>query len=149
MAISFDPIDPPLTPGGEIKFQNVAGAPPEGVVCSLPNGWTARQRSLVFRLKLSKSGATINEVTIDSVLYRQNAADGGESEGADAPPAPNAPNQPPAPNEQAAPALLAQAPPEMAMSFRVGVHSARPHAHLPRRDACIPGRLRLAYDLQK
>ena len=26
---------------------------------------------------------------------------------------------------------------------------ARPHAHLPRRDACIPGRLRLAYDLQK
>ena len=69
--IAFDPTTTPLVPGGQIKFPIVAGAPPEGIICQLPNSWTSRQRSLVFRLKLSKSGATANEVTINSVLYRQ------------------------------------------------------------------------------
>ena len=46
--MSFDPSDTPLIPGGEIKFPIVAGAPPEGIVCSLPDGWTGRQRTLVF-----------------------------------------------------------------------------------------------------
>ena len=71
VAISFNPTDTPLVPGGQIKFPIVAGAPPGGIVCSLPDSWTGRQRTLVFRLKLSKSGATANEVTINSVLYRQ------------------------------------------------------------------------------
>ena len=52
MAISFNPTDTPLVPGGQIKFPIVAGAAPGGIVCSLPDSWTGRQRTLVFRLKL-------------------------------------------------------------------------------------------------
>ena len=52
VSIAFDPNETALTPGGQVKFPIVAGAPAEGIVCSLPS-WTARQRTLVFRLRLS------------------------------------------------------------------------------------------------
>ena len=63
------PINALSIPGGLIKFPIVAGAPPEGIVCRLPSTWSPRQRSHVFKLKLSKTGATENAVNVNSVLY--------------------------------------------------------------------------------
>ena len=51
-------------------FPVLAGAPPEGIVCALPSSWTSRSRTLIFKLKLSKSGATESEVPIHQILHR-------------------------------------------------------------------------------
>ena len=66
-SINFDPSETNLTPGGQVKFPIVAGAPAEGIICPLPGSWTSRQRTLVFKLKLSKAGATASEVAINSL----------------------------------------------------------------------------------
>ena len=58
VSIAFDPSSTPLTPGGQIKFPTVAGAPAEGIVCQLPSFWTGRTRQLIFKLKLSKGVPT-------------------------------------------------------------------------------------------
>ena len=80
VTISFNPTAMPLTPCGQVKFF-VAGAPPEGIVCALPSSWTSRTRSLVFRLRLSKDGATEREMALRSAFYRQpSSADTEEDE---------------------------------------------------------------------
>jgi len=68
--VGFDPDTTPLLPGGKVKFPCVAGAPAEGIVCTLPQSWSGRDKSFVFRLKLSKNGCAANEVTINQVLFR-------------------------------------------------------------------------------
>ena len=70
VSITFDPHLTPLAPGGQIKFPLVAGAPAEGIVCSLPDSWTSRDKSFVFRLKLSKNGCTASTVVINQILHR-------------------------------------------------------------------------------
>ena len=81
VAVPIDPIDGPLYPGCQLKFPVVAGAPPEGIVCPLPRSWGADTHVLIFKLKLSKAGATEPTVTIASALYREPPrADTDESE---------------------------------------------------------------------
>ena len=74
LPISFNPGTTPLCPGGTIHLPTVAGAPPDGLTLPLPNSWTGTTRQLVFRLKLSKDGATASEVTINQILYRDPVA---------------------------------------------------------------------------
>ena len=70
VSIKFDSSTSPLVPGGRIKFPIVPGAPAEGIICALPSQWSDSTRELVFRLKLSKDGATSNRVTINSAYCR-------------------------------------------------------------------------------
>ena len=70
MPLSFDPVTTPLMPGGQLKLPIVAGGPPDGIKLQLPASWTARTRSMMFRLKLSKAGATSSSVTINQILFR-------------------------------------------------------------------------------
>jgi hypothetical protein len=74
LPISFDPGTTLLCPGGTIHIPIVAGAPPDGLTLPLPNSWTGTTRQLVFRLKLSKDGATASEVKINQILYRDPVA---------------------------------------------------------------------------
>ena len=86
--VPFDPTNCPLSPGGHIKFPIVPGAPAEGIVCPLPRSWNASTHALIFRLKLSKEGATESTVTIASALYRDPHVE-TEEEGEE--PSPTAP----------------------------------------------------------
>ena len=86
--VPFDPANGPLVPGGHIKFPIVPGAPTEGIVCPLPRSWNASTHALIFRLKLSKEGATESTVTIASALYRDPHVE-TEEEGEE--PSPTAP----------------------------------------------------------
>ena len=82
VAVAFDPVDTPLTPGGYIRFPVVAGAPSNGITCRLPASWTSSNKELVFTLKLSKAGATERTVTINSAICRHDdppSSDEGEA----------------------------------------------------------------------
>jgi hypothetical protein len=86
VTLPFDPDTTPLTPGGQVKFPLVAGAPAEGIVCALPPSWSGRDKSFVFRLKLSKNGCTANQVIITQALFRgptfeDDAPEGGDEGG--------------------------------------------------------------------
>lgn len=70
LALGFDPTETILVPSGQIKLPIVAGGPGSGLRLQLPSSWTGRTRSLMFRLKLSKAGATSSEVTINQILFR-------------------------------------------------------------------------------
>ena len=70
LALGFDPTETILVPSGQIKLPIVAGGPGSGLRLQLPSSWTGRTRSLMFRLKLSKDGATSSEVTINQILFR-------------------------------------------------------------------------------
>jgi hypothetical protein len=70
MPLTFDPNETPLVPSGKIKLPIVAGGPSDGIVLQLPASWSARSRQFMFRLKLSKEGATESEVTINQIVYR-------------------------------------------------------------------------------
>ena len=59
-----------MTPNGQIKLPVIAGGPSDGLKLQLPSSWTSRTRTLMFRLKLSKAGATSTEVTVNQILYR-------------------------------------------------------------------------------
>ena len=83
VAVPFDPIDGPLTPGGQIKFPTVPGAPTEGIVVQLPRSWGSHTRVLIFKLKLSKEGATEPTVSISSALYRDPRVETDDGEGHD------------------------------------------------------------------
>ena len=74
-----------IVPNSHAGFPVVAGAPPEGIICALPSIWTPRSRSLVFKLKLSKSGATESEVPIHQILHRSRPPHDDTSDEADAP----------------------------------------------------------------
>ena len=80
VAVPIDPINGPLSPGCDIKFPVVAGAPAEGIICPLPRSWGADTHALIFKLKLSKAGATEDTVTIASALYREPRVDVDEGE---------------------------------------------------------------------
>eukprot|EP00966_Prymnesium_polylepis_P100882 2336432-Prymnesium_polylepis.1 len=84
VAVSFDPVRFPIYPGGAIKFVNVQGAPPEGIVCQMPPA-VPEGGSLMFPLRLLKDGVSEDTVTINAVLYRKKVeveSDGeGEGEG--------------------------------------------------------------------
>ena len=80
VAVPFNPIDGPLSPGGQIKFPIVPGAPAEGIVVQLPSSWDAHTHVLIFKLKLSKAGATEPTVTIASALYRDPRVETDEDE---------------------------------------------------------------------
>ncbi len=80
VAVPIDPLDGPLYPGCEIKFPVVAGAPSDGIICQLPPTWGAEMHVLIFKLKLSKAGATEPTVTIASALYREPRIEVGEEE---------------------------------------------------------------------
>ena len=80
VAVPIDPINGPLYPGCEIKFPVVAGGPPEGIICSLPRSWGAGLKMLIFKLKLSRAGATEGTATIASALYREPRVDTDENE---------------------------------------------------------------------
>ena len=82
LPISFNPHATVLSPSGQLKLPVVPGAPEDGIVLQLPSSWTSRSRTLVFRLKLSKAGATANSVTINEILHRvQVALTDGEGDG--------------------------------------------------------------------
>jgi hypothetical protein len=108
VAVAFDPVTTPLVPGGEVKYPVVAGGPAEGIICRLPSSWTSRQRSLIFRLKLSKAGATESTVTINSAFYRQPVEDNRTEEEEEEE---EAPEPAPPPVLPPAPVLLADEPP--------------------------------------
>ena len=80
VAVPINPIDGPMYPGCEIKFPVVAGGPPEGIICSLPQSWGADKEMLIFKLKLDKACATEDTVTIASALYREPRVDTDEGE---------------------------------------------------------------------
>ena len=84
MPLTFDPNETPLVPSGKIKLPIVAGGPSDGIVLQLPASWSARSRQFMFRLKLSKEGATESEVTINSILYRAPVAAADSEEEAEA-----------------------------------------------------------------
>ena len=81
VAVSFDDERFPVYSGGAVKFVNVPGAPPEGIVCQMPSKFEAGPQGLMFPLRLSKDGATDDEVTINSVLYRKQVEDDGSVDG--------------------------------------------------------------------
>jgi hypothetical protein len=72
--------DTPLTPGGQIRFPTVPGAPDEGIVCNIPHQWGPRCKQLVFPLELSKNGCTANEAVINAIECRppRSESDGGD-----------------------------------------------------------------------
>ena len=67
--VPFDHADTPFSPCGELKFI-APGAPAEGIIMKLPSSYTGQDTCFVFKLKLSKAGATEDKVTINSLLYR-------------------------------------------------------------------------------
>jgi hypothetical protein len=80
VAVSFDPVRFPIYPGGAIKFVNVQGAPPEGIVCQMPPA-VPEGGSLMFPLRLLKDGAFEDTVTINTVLYRKQVEVESDNEG--------------------------------------------------------------------
>ena len=80
VAIRFNPADTPLVPGGLIKFPIVAGAPSDGITCTLPASWSGSTKEMVFTLRLSKDGATENSVTINSAFCKEKESLVEESE---------------------------------------------------------------------
>ena len=80
LGINFDPVATALEPGGKLKLPFVAGGPSDGLVLQLPASWSGRTRTLVFRLKLSKEGATGVQVTVNQVLFRAPIAAISEDE---------------------------------------------------------------------
>ena len=80
VAISFDEERFPVYIGGAVKFVNVPGAPPEGIVCQMPStAKSGSQQILMFPLRLSKNDAPEDEVIISTVLYRKQVEDGDSS----------------------------------------------------------------------
>jgi hypothetical protein len=69
VVIPIDPTSTRLFPGGQVRFPVVAGAD-DGVVCQLPRSWNANTHSIILRLKLAKTGATENVVSISSAFHR-------------------------------------------------------------------------------
>ena len=70
VSIKMGPSTSSLVPGGRLKFPIVPGAPAEGIICALPRQWSESTRELLFRLKLSKEGATATRVTINAIHFR-------------------------------------------------------------------------------
>ena len=83
VAVSFDAEHFPIYSGGAVKFVNVPGGAPEGIICQMPSNSHAGSQVLMFPLRLSKEGATDDEVTVNTVLYRNQVEDGGSVDGGD------------------------------------------------------------------
>jgi hypothetical protein len=83
VAVSFDAERFPIYSGGAVKFVNVPGGAPEGIVCQMPSKIEAGSQVLMFPLRLSKEGTIKGEVTINTVLYRKQVEDGGSVDGGD------------------------------------------------------------------
>jgi len=56
VAVSFDAERFPIYSGGAVKFVNVPGGAPEGIICQMPSKIEAGSQVLMFPLRLSKDG---------------------------------------------------------------------------------------------